>query len=242
MFFKFGQKTSANDLLDYSSPELVEWNRSYSLEASLQCSRSDSIMSFMSRGVGELRDGIRVLRQRARSLRPLRRPHSSVTAPVRLCSNSVSSQCTNQDKSPLTSTQVDYGVRSAVYRPEGRATIGRTAVSVAEQWLASTEPDDTDGPPRKKPAEASLHGRLDDPEERAWSYLSFGRETKVMQCSATSSLVSHFSEDRSIANKALLSSQSTRRGSTGTSFSDSPCLLESPECPEKRVNFLQAEP
>ncbi|VDO64545.1 unnamed protein product, partial [Heligmosomoides polygyrus] len=66
--------------------------RSHYTAASLQCSRSDSIMSFMSRGVGELRDGIRVLRQRARSLRPARRPQSSFTAPVRLYSESLSSQ------------------------------------------------------------------------------------------------------------------------------------------------------
>lgn len=103
--FKFGRRPPPNGMMDYSSPELVEFNRSHSVEASLQCSRSDSIMSFMSRGVGELRDGIRVLRQRARSLRPARRPQSSFTAPVRLYSESLSSQCTNREEYCITNVQ-----------------------------------------------------------------------------------------------------------------------------------------
>nr|CDJ86842.1 unnamed protein product [Haemonchus contortus] len=78
--------------------------RSHSVEASLHCS-SDSIMSFMSRGVGELRDGIRVLRQRARSLRPARRP-PSLTAPVRPCPYIICSHCENRDTALFANTQV----------------------------------------------------------------------------------------------------------------------------------------
>ncbi|WKY14280.1 hypothetical protein Q1695_000098 [Nippostrongylus brasiliensis] len=164
-FFKFGRRQPPNGLVDYSSPELVEWNRCHSVEASLQCSRSDSIMSFMSRGVGEIRDGIRGLRQRARSLRPARRPQSSFTAPVRLYSDS---QCTLRD---------DYS---------------------------------TPNP---------------------------------MQSSATVSIVSHLSEDASMGNRALLSSQLPRRESSGTNMSESPCPpSEMPGQREKRVNFQQKAP
>lgn len=51
--------------------------RSHSTDASLHASRADSIISFMSKGMDELRDGVRNLRARARSLRPTSRPPPS---------------------------------------------------------------------------------------------------------------------------------------------------------------------
>ncbi|VDL70396.1 unnamed protein product [Nippostrongylus brasiliensis] len=44
-----------------------------------------------------------------------------------------------------------------------------------------------------------------------------------MQSSATVSIVSHLSEDASMGNRALLSSQLPRRESSGTNMSESPC-------------------
>ncbi|KAJ1359719.1 Functions as a GTPase-activating protein (GAP) for ced- 10 rac-1 and CDC42 [Parelaphostrongylus tenuis] len=87
--FKFGRRTTLNGSTGSCRVfEEGEWNRSRSVETSLQSSRSDSLASFMSRGVGELRDGIRLLRQRARSLRPGRRPSSSPRFRLRQLSDS----------------------------------------------------------------------------------------------------------------------------------------------------------
>ncbi|KHJ96739.1 hypothetical protein OESDEN_03298 [Oesophagostomum dentatum] len=110
-FFRLGRNSSRNGsvgYVGYPSSERVEWNRSHSVEASLQSTRSDSIMSFMSRGVDELRGGIRLLRQRARSLRFSRsRPPSSPIVHLRQCSDSLGSPCTNRDdRSSTRSAQV----------------------------------------------------------------------------------------------------------------------------------------
>ncbi|EYC15090.1 hypothetical protein Y032_0038g3626 [Ancylostoma ceylanicum] len=104
-FFKFGRHPSRNGSVGCSGSEGVEWIRSHSVEASLQSTRSDSIMSFMSRGVDELRGGIRLLRQRARSLRFSRsRPPPSPIIHLRHCSDS---PFTNRDdRSSTRSAQV----------------------------------------------------------------------------------------------------------------------------------------
>ncbi|VDM58324.1 unnamed protein product [Angiostrongylus costaricensis] len=88
--FKFGRRSALSGSTgSCRMSEAGEWNRSRSVETSLQSSRSDSLASFMSRGVGELRDGIRSLRQRARSLRPGRRPSSSPRVRLRQLTRSM---------------------------------------------------------------------------------------------------------------------------------------------------------
>ncbi|CAD6190575.1 unnamed protein product [Caenorhabditis auriculariae] len=81
-FWKFNKKTGSTDLSSSPTSE-VKWRRSmrsHSTDASFQSSRTDSIISFMSRGMDEIRDGVRSLRARARSMRPTSRPPPSPRA------------------------------------------------------------------------------------------------------------------------------------------------------------------
>ncbi|KJH40754.1 hypothetical protein DICVIV_13287 [Dictyocaulus viviparus] len=92
-FFRFGRRSALNGSTESSRMSEEEFNKSHSIETSMQTSRSDSLSSFMSRGVDELRDGIRSLRKRAQSLRPMRRSSLSPAVHLREWLSNVKSDC-----------------------------------------------------------------------------------------------------------------------------------------------------
>ncbi|CAB3400553.1 unnamed protein product [Caenorhabditis bovis] len=80
-FWKFNRKqqSSASELCASPTSE-VKWRRnarSHSTDATLQSSRTDSFIQFMHSGMDHFREGMRIFRARARSMRPTSRPPPS---------------------------------------------------------------------------------------------------------------------------------------------------------------------
>ncbi|UMM39678.1 hypothetical protein L5515_016621 [Caenorhabditis briggsae] len=81
-FWKFNRKqqTSTGELCG-SPPSEVKWRsrstRSHSTDATFQSSRADSFMQLMHTGMDQIREGMRIFRARARSMRPTSRPPPS---------------------------------------------------------------------------------------------------------------------------------------------------------------------
>lgn len=81
-FWKFNRKqqTSTGELCGSPTSE-VKWRsrntRSHSTDATFQASRTDSFMQLMHTGMDQIREGMRIFRARARSMRPTSRPPPS---------------------------------------------------------------------------------------------------------------------------------------------------------------------
>lgn len=81
-FWKFNRKqqTSTGELCGSPTSE-VKWRsrstRSHSTDATFQTSRADSFMQLMHTGMDQIREGMRIFRARARSMRPTSRPPPS---------------------------------------------------------------------------------------------------------------------------------------------------------------------
>uniref|UniRef100_A0A1I7U0F0 GTPase-activating protein rrc-1 n=1 Tax=Caenorhabditis tropicalis TaxID=1561998 RepID=A0A1I7U0F0_9PELO len=81
-FWKFNRKqqTSTGELCGSPTSE-VKWRsrstRSHSTDATFQTSRTDSFMQLMHTGMDQIREGMRIFRARARSMRPTSRPPPS---------------------------------------------------------------------------------------------------------------------------------------------------------------------
>lgn len=81
-FWKFNRKqqTSTGELCGSPTSE-VKWRsrntRSHSTDATFQASRADSFMQLMHTGMDQIREGMRIFRARARSMRPTSRPPPS---------------------------------------------------------------------------------------------------------------------------------------------------------------------
>ncbi|CAI2357727.1 unnamed protein product [Caenorhabditis sp. 36 PRJEB53466] len=81
-FWKFNKKqqTSTGELFGSPTSE-VKWRsrstRSHSTDATYQSSRTDSFIQLMHTGMDQLREGMRIFRARARSMRPTSRPPPS---------------------------------------------------------------------------------------------------------------------------------------------------------------------
>ncbi|CAZ65502.1 GTPase-activating protein rrc-1 [Caenorhabditis elegans] len=80
-FWKFNRKqqTSTGELCGSPTSE-VKWRRStrsHSTDAAFQSSRTDSFIQLMHTGMDQIREGMRIFRARARSMRPTSRPPPS---------------------------------------------------------------------------------------------------------------------------------------------------------------------
>ncbi|CAI5455097.1 unnamed protein product [Caenorhabditis angaria] len=83
-FWKFNKKhqSSTGELCTSPTSE-VRWRRnarSHSTDATFQSSRTDSFIQLMHNGMDQIREGMRIFRQRARSMRPTSRPPPSPRA------------------------------------------------------------------------------------------------------------------------------------------------------------------